>query len=126
MADDLRSRPVFYAEELMPLLSPGRRPAEATIARDIAILTRHDLRGEPLGDVLLAVREARKQANYGKLGTWIRPGEAFTLRALTYQGEGMVNYYRFLHEARKREAKAPTSKPFGKILAEMTQRGLVG
>ena len=113
----------FYADHLMPLLSPGRRPGDYEIGRDIGIL-KTALRKQPLEEVLMVVREIRTQAEYGKLLTWIKPGESFTLRALLARTTGVYTYARFRHEAMKREAKQPdVGQRVADVFAAIAARG---
>jgi len=117
---------VFF-EDVLPLLSPGGRPAPADVRRDVGIL-KTALRKEPIGDVLMVCREVRTQAEYGKLPGFIAPGQAFSLRALLHQGQGPTNYTGFKCEAMKRleRRKAPTSQTVADIFATIASRGRAG
>lgn len=112
----------FYAEELMPILSPGRRPPN--IPRDIAIV-RKLLEREKPEDIVMAVKEVRRQCNFGKLTGWLKPGEPFTMVALLARSTGLDTFRRFLHEARKREAskKVKVGQSVADIFATIAARG---
>lgn len=116
----------YYAEHLMPVLSPGKRPDPRDIVRDIGIL-KSRLAREPLEDTLMVCKEVRRQANFGQLKGWIEPGEAFTLRALLAVTAGVNTYERFKHEALKKSAakKAPVGQSVADIFATIAARGRV-
>lgn len=112
----------WYAEELMPILSPGRRPPN--IPHDIKIV-RELLQRERPEDIVMVVKEVRRQANFGKLTGWIAPGEAFTMVALLARTEGINTYQRFKHEALKHGAtkKVKVGTHIADVFAQIAARG---
>ena len=102
----------WYGRVLRPILAPvpeaNPHTRHQNEGRDITVIQRQ-LRRYDRADIEAAVREFRFQADAGMLTGWVEKGETFHLMALCARTDGIYTFEKYLHAARKREAKS-TSK----------------